>query len=187
MSIRSIFPLTKSPSPSSSPRWSSGAERSVPNPTSNRRGTSASGDSASERTNPLEVAAQALAELGRLDRAKVEPDTGAESLVEAALEECNCGLHGLGTDPLDPEFLREPRVERVESLVSDLAAQKGVRFRVDRLRVDDPLEQPGGGTVEEALELGGAEHGPAAELVENDRASELGVPFECAQGPPEPA
>ena len=74
MSIRSILPLTKSPSPSSRPRWSSGAERSVPNPSSNRRGRNASFDSASVAHEALEVATETLPQLGRLDLAELDPD-----------------------------------------------------------------------------------------------------------------
>ena len=57
----------------------------------------------------------------------------------------------------------------------DLPAQQRVRLGVDRLRVDDALEQPGRRAVDEALELGRAEDGAAAELRQHGRVAEARV------------
>ena len=75
-------------------------------------------------------------------------------------------------DAIGAELPREAGVEGVERLMGDLPAEQSVGFRVDRLRVDDALEQPGGGAVEEPLELRGPEDGAAAELRQHGRVAE---------------
>ena len=70
------------------------------------------------------------------------------------------------------ELLRQPVVERVERLVGDLAAQERVGLGVDRLRVDDALEEPRRRAVDEALELGRAERRARAELREHGRVAQ---------------
>ena len=87
MSIRSIFPESRSPSPRSSPRWSSGAARSDPNATSSRRGTNVISDAASSRTNPSRSRDQRLAQLRSLEVGEIEPHARLQGVVQAGSDE----------------------------------------------------------------------------------------------------
>src|SRR5207237_1156611 len=83
------------------------------------------------------------------------------------------------------ELLRQAGVELVERLVRDLAAQHRVGLGVDRLRVDDALEEPGRRAVGEALELGRREDAAGAEPGPDGRVPERGRPVEGAARPAE--
>ena len=126
----------------------------------------------------LEIAPEPLAQLGRLDIAELEPHSRAEGVVQALLEEAQPLLERLRDDPVGAELLRQPGVERVERLVGDRPAQHRVGLGVDRLRADHALEQPGRRAVDETLELGRSERGPAAEVLEHGRVSKLDVAVE---------
>jgi hypothetical protein len=174
--MRSILPLTKRPSPSSRPRCSAvAAERDLEAP--RQHGRVGARLLAGE---PLEVAPEALAELRGVDLAELEPNTAAQCLVDAALEEPERGVEVAGVDPLAAELLRQPAVERIKRLVGNLAAHERVGLGVDRLRVDDALEEPGRGAVDEALELGCPEHRPLAEPGEDGGVSQPGVAIESS-------
>ena len=54
----------------------------------------------------------------------------------------------------------------------DGAAQLRIDLRVDRLRIDDAVDEPRGGAVGEALELGDIECPARAELLEHERVHE---------------
>ena len=66
----------------------------MPKPTSKRRGRSASSDARLLADEALEVAAEALAQLGRGDLAELEPNAAAQRVVEAALEEAAARRRG---------------------------------------------------------------------------------------------
>ena len=180
MSIRSILPLTKRPSPSSRPalelgRRAVGAEADLEPPRQEReRRLRLGADEA------LEVAAEALAQLGRLDLAELEPHAEPSALSRHRSRNSSAGSRVSGVTRSLAELLRQAGVEGVERLVGDLAAQQRVGLGVDRLRVDDPLEEPGRRAVDEALELGRAEDGAAAELREHRRVAEPRVAPEGA-------
>ena len=161
--MRSILPLRCSPSPSGSPRCSSGAERSEPNPTSKRRGASCERRTRLVAHEALEVAPETLLELGLLQLGQLEADTAAQRVVEAAAEEADGALDVLGRDAVVPELLRQSGVELVQGAVRDRPAQHRIDDCVDRLRRHDALEQPRGGAVGEALQLGDAERRLRAE------------------------
>ena len=91
---------------------------------------------------------------------------------------------------LDAELRRHAREEAVQRCVRHRAALHRVRLRVDRPRGEEPLEEPGGGAVGEALELGHRERGARGELLEHERVREPCRPVEgaqCALEPPRPA
>jgi hypothetical protein len=88
----------------------------------------------------LEIAPQALLQLGRLQLGQLEPHATAQRVVETAPEEADGLLEVLRRHAVVADLLREARVELVQRAVRDGAAQHRVRFRIDRLRRHDPLE-----------------------------------------------
>ena len=156
-SMRSIFPVSEKPS-TCRPLWSSGADRSEPNATSNRRGTSASGDSASSRTK-FSRSRHRPSSSSRRWRSPSSIQTPLSIASERQVpEKGERVVEALGVDALGSELLREPREELEERLVGDRAAKPSVHLGVDRARVDQPLEEPDRRAVGEELELG---HGEA--------------------------
>ena len=69
----------------------------------------------------------------------------------------------------------------------DLPAQHRVGLGVDRLRVDEPLDQPGRRAVDEALELGRAEGRACRETLDRGRVAQARRPVERAARAAEPA
>src|SRR5439155_3779548 len=100
----------------------------------------------------LEVAPQPVLELAALQRLQLHPHS-AQRFVEAAAEECDRVVEVVRVDTLDAELLRETRVEAEERLMRDAAAQARIDLRVDRARIDHPVEEPHRGAVGEPLEL----------------------------------
>ena len=76
-----------------------------------------------------------------------------DRVVEAAAHQPGRRLDVLWLELLDPELGRDAREEAVERLVSDAAALLRIGLGVDRLRIEEPFDEPGRGAVGEALEL----------------------------------
>src|SRR5918994_604627 len=142
------------------------------------------------RTNQaLEVARERLLELLPLHLDHLEPDT-AERLLETVPHEAHRILDLLRTNPVAAEHLRKALKELEECAVGDRAAQSRIDLRVDRLRVDQPVDEPGRGAVGKALELGDVEDAPVLQLLEHEWVCQLGGPPACpvcAVEPPLPA
>ena len=187
--MRSIFPESVSLSPSSSPRCSSGAARSLP-----KRDLEAPRHERRRRLALLldercEVAPERLVELALLHLGEIHPHAG-ERVVEAAAHKAGRGFDMLRLELLDPELGGDAREEPVESLMGDAAALLRVGLGVDRLRIDEALDEPGRGAIGEALELRHPERRARAELVEHERMREPRGTLEggeCAFESPLPA
>jgi hypothetical protein len=78
----------------------------------------------------------------------------------------------LALDALDAEPLRETRVEPVERLVRDPAAQPRVDLGVDGARIDEALDEPDRGAVAELLELRDREASDLLEMTQDDGVRE---------------
>src|SRR5947209_7425825 len=119
----------------------------------------------------LEVAPERLIELARLHLGHLHPHA-AECLAEARAHQS----HGVVLDTLveflDAELLREAREELEQRAVGDGAAQLRIDLGVDRLRIDEPVDEPCRRAVGEALELGDVERPARAELLEHERVHE---------------
>ncbi len=125
-----------------------------------------------------------------MEVSQVEAHAGGKCVVETAPHQLEGGLQVFRRDALRVKLPWERGVEAVERRVHDLAAKDGVRLGVDRLRVDHPLDEPGGGAVGEPLELGRREDGAPRKGVEDGRAPQAGRPIErlsCALEPSRPA
>ena len=104
----------------------------------------------------LEIAPQRLVELAGLHLGHLHPDA-LQRLVEAGAHEAHRTVLDAVVQLLDAELLGQPREELEERAVRDRAAQLRIHLRVDRLRVEEALEEPGRRAVREPLELGDVE------------------------------
>ena len=118
------------PSPRSRPRWSSGAERSEPKPTSNRRGTSGERRAGLVADELLEVAPQALLELAPLELGHLHLDA-RERALQALAEERERLVELRLVDAVVAGRARQAGVEPVQRRVRDRAAQHRVDLPVD--------------------------------------------------------
>src|SRR4029453_843674 len=98
----------------------------------------------------FEVARQRLFQLAALQLRHLQPNA-AEGPLEALTHEVDRILHLLGPDAVAPENLGEAGEELEERAVGDRAAELRVDFRIDRPRVQHPIDEPGRGAVGEAL------------------------------------
>src|SRR5207247_7023342 len=92
----------------------------------------------------------------------------------------------LRLDAVRSELLRQPGEETAQRGVRDAALELRVDLGVDRLRVEIPLDEPGGRAVGKALELGDAERIAGAERLEHERMREPRATREGTAGPVEP-
>ena len=146
--------------PRSSPRWSSGADRSEPNETSKRRGTSGSSDSASARTSASRSRQSALAQLARAGgrsaraatrrrRRSPRRDTRAGTRApRRAARRARCS---------EPSRLGRPEKNLNSAWCAIEPRMRGVDLGVHRLRVEQPLDEPDRRAAGERLQLGDAE------------------------------
>ena len=137
----------------------------------------------------LEVAPQRLVELAQLHLGELHPHA-ADRLVEALPHQPLRVVDVARLELLDAELRRHAREEAVQRRVRHRAALHRVGLGVDRPRGEEALDEPGGGAVGEALELGHRERGARAELLEHERVREPRRPVEGglrALEPPLPA
>src|SRR5207248_933395 len=87
---------------------------------------------------------------------------------------------------LDGELLREAGEELEQRAVRDRAAQLRVHLLVDRARIEEPLDEPGGRAVREALELGDVERPLRGELFQHEWMRDLRLAAERAHRAVEP-
>ena len=66
------------------------------------------------------------------------------AVVEAAPQERQRAVERRLVQPLDAELFRDAAEELVQRVVRDRAAQLRVGLRVDRVRVEQPFDEPGG-------------------------------------------
>ena len=169
-SMRSIFPDSVDPAEVDSAlqllRRALRAERDLEPPGHERQRLLRFG--ADER---LEVAPQRLVELAALHVGHVHAHA-RERIVEAGAHEAHRVLHALRLDPIGAELLRQPGEEAVQRRVRDAAAELGVDLGVDRLRIEEALDEPRGRAVGEPLELGDTERVASAEGLEHERMRE---------------
>ena len=142
-STRSILPESRNVS-RSSPRCSSGAERSDPNDTSNLRGTSGSSESASARTSPSRSRQSPCSSSMRSRSVSSSRDSAPPAIASARHSRMNVeGLvESLRRDAFGVEPLRQPGEELEQRLVGDRPAHPRIDLGVHRLRVDHPLDEP---------------------------------------------
>ena len=181
--MRSIFPESVRPSPRSSPpkRRALAAERhleALRDERELRRSLRAH-----ER---LEVAPERLVELLALQLGQLHAHA-VHRLVEAAAQERQRAVELRLVEPLDAELLRDAAEELVQRAVRDRAAQLRVDVRVDRPRIEQPVDEPRGRAVGEALELRHVEARPLAEVLEDERVAQQRRPAERVQRTVEPA
>src|SRR6185437_13802111 len=84
---------------------------------------------------------------------------------------------------LDSELARQPGEELVEGRVRDRSAQLRIDLGVDRLRVEETLDEPGRRAVRKALQLGDTEGEPLHELRQHRGVPEAGPALERAACP----
>ena len=93
-----------------------------------------------------EIAPERLVELPLLHLGEVHPYP-AHGLVEALPHQARGRLQVLRLELLDPELGRDAGEEAVEGVVRDAAALLRVGLGVNRLRIEEPLDEPGRGAV----------------------------------------
>ena len=120
----------------------------------------------------LQIAAQALLELPALELGHLHPDA-RERPLEALVQERERLVQPRLLDAIAADRLRQPTEEAVERRVRDRPTEHRVDLAVDLLRVDQPLEEPGGGAVREALELGDVERASGRELGQHPGMGQL--------------
>ena len=118
----------------------------------------------------LQVTEQAVLELAPLQPGHLHPDAG-EGVAETAPHEREGRVEVRGLDAVGADLLRQAGEEPEERLVRDPALQLRVDLGIDRLRVEQAVDEPRRGAVGEALELGHVEDGPPAELREDVRVA----------------
>ena len=153
--MRSIFPESVKV-PRSSPRWSSCGERSEPNETSKRRGTSCRSEAASSRRNASRSRRRPCSSSTPLQVGQLHPNAG-HRLAETLAHEAKRIVELVGPELLDAEPLGDAREELVQRAMGDLAAQAGIDDLVDRARADQPVDEPDRRAVGKRLQLGDAE------------------------------
>ena len=130
----------------------------------------------------LEVARQSLLQLEPLQVGELHAHAAGDRLGEAFAQEDERLVQAVGLDRIRPEPLRQAAVEAVERLVRDSAANARVEDGVDLLRVDDALEEPHRGAIEEALELRDREAGALGELLDDERMGKRRLAVEGGEG-----
>ena len=169
------------PSPRSRPRCSSCAARSLPNATSKRRGTSESSlthsscTTASRSRHSVESSSRVL-HVGHLHALSLE------RLVEAGAHEPDRCVFDTRLEPFDAQLLRHAREELEERRVRDGTFQLGVDLCIDRARIEEPVDEPGGRAVGEALQLRDVERRLRAELLEHEGMRQLRRPPKRGHG-----
>ena len=119
-----------------------------------------------------QVAPEPERELAPLEVGKVDADAARERLVEALAHEADRVVQVVRRDPLDAERLRQARVELVQRVVGDRAAQLRVHLPVDLPRRDHALDEPHRGAVGEGLQLGRGEDVFRRQLLDDQRVPE---------------
>src|SRR5205807_9443539 len=116
----------------------------------------------------LEVTPQPASKLALLQWRQLHANT-AECPVETCAQERDRLLDAIGFETLGTELLRKTGIEAKERLVRDRATQAHVDLRVNRSRVDHPIDEPHRGAVREPFELRHAERRLASQLLEHER------------------
>jgi hypothetical protein len=93
---------------------------------------------------------------------------------------------GVAAVECEPYELVEAGEELEERAVRNRAAEPRVHFRIDRLRVDQPVDEPCRRAVGEPLELSDVEHPAVLQLREDKRMRQLRRPAPRAVGAVEP-
>src|SRR6185503_17517234 len=130
----------------------------------------------------LEVARQGLLQLEPLQVGELHAHPAGDCLGEAFAQEDERLVQAVGLDRIRPEPLRQAAVEAVERLVRDSAANARIEDGVDLLRVNDALEEPHRGAIEEALELRDREAGALGELLDDERMGKRRLAVEGGEG-----
>src|SRR5439155_3672592 len=133
----------------------------------------------------LEIAPERLVELLPLELRHLHPHA-VHRRVEAAPEERQRAVELRLVELLDAELLRDAAEELVQRVVRHGTAELRVGLRVDRVRVEQPLDEPRRGAIGETLELGHVEARPLAEKIDDERMAQARRPLKRTQRTVEP-
>src|SRR4051794_24301107 len=137
----------------------------------------------------LEIAPESLVELLPLELRQLHAHA-VHRRVEAAPKERQRAVELRLVQLLHAELLRDAAEELVQRVVCDRAAQLRVGLGVDRVRVEQPLDEPRRRAVGETLELRDVEARALAEVFEDERMAQARRPTKGMQRtfePPLPA
>src|SRR4029453_3429821 len=129
----------------------------------------------------FEIAPQRLIELLPLQLGQLHAHA-VYGLVETAAQERQRAIEVSLVEALDAEFLGDAAEELVQRAVRDRTSQLRIDVRVDRPRIKQSVDEPGGRAVREALELGHVEARPLAEVLEDERVAQQRRPAERLNG-----